>query len=597
MNPNSNASISKLAARATFVVLLLALSYAHLTILFRGLSTEEGMEQAVIGREVARGNGLQTKVIRPSAIRLARENNNEKASLDEAKSNTYFAPLQPILLGTIFKLQGAVEFQSIEDEEMIYGLDRTVALFSIICFFLGITMTYFLVGRIFDSRIAASVAFMMLFCSLFWDFATSGMAQMLMLFLFSTGSYFAYRALENSEEEQNGLIFGSLAALFFALLAVTHYLAIWIMVGYAVAAAIFIQPKGFAGIIAFVTLILALILPIGNNISTTGTVGGLAFLDVYEGLQGQGEIAQRSLGPVVLNLGQIPLRLTRLALLQTENLYLFLGSIIAAPAFFVALLHNFKKPSIANFRWVLFLMWICAAFGMGIFGLKNGAQSYNQLHILFAPLMAAYGLALITVLWGRLDIFDSAPFLRNAHLIVLVAISAGPYLLKTPFDAYNLLKQGNSNQQFPPNYPPYAPSVLDDSIVAFSDEEEIVFTDQPAAVAWYTDRPSILLPFRLESMEELEDMADAEGRDIAGTLITPKSNGERTLSGLARNYGDYLSIMLDGWAASASGTGDPRLVSRNDKDMQDFFGRYPYTNFLLFQGDPMIYYSSRRLDK
>ena len=58
----------------------------------------------------------------------------------------------------------------------------------------------------------------------------------------------------------------------------------------------------------------------------------------------------------------------------------------------------------------------------------------NQIHILFAPLMSAYGLAMISILWARLGIAQRIDSLRHAHLIMIVAISAGPMLLSIPQD-------------------------------------------------------------------------------------------------------------------------------------------------------------------
>ena len=51
--------------RLAFYALAIGLALIHVFITFRGLSTAAGMEQAQLAREIARGNGYQTKVIRP----------------------------------------------------------------------------------------------------------------------------------------------------------------------------------------------------------------------------------------------------------------------------------------------------------------------------------------------------------------------------------------------------------------------------------------------------------------------------------------------------------------------------------------------------
>ena len=214
---------------------------------------------------------------------------------------------------------------------------------------------------------------------------------------------------KSSEEGGLTLVHALLAAVFFALLCLTHWLAIWIVIGYSVAAAIFIKPRGVAGILALVAVILVAIFPVLQNIKTSGHPGGTGVLVLFEGLAGSEEYAMRSYETVPLNLRQLSVNTLRLTVSQSKDLFSYFGGIIAAPIFFVALLHPFKRASISNFRWVILLMWIFAALGMALFGLRDGATSSNQLHLLFAPLMGAYGLAMLSVLWSRLAFTKTRP--------------------------------------------------------------------------------------------------------------------------------------------------------------------------------------------
>lgn len=594
MSNNGPANLATVAMRAVFFILMVAMATAHVTVLFRGLDSPQGMEQATIGREVARGNGLVTKFIRPAAIRQNQESSNKTGTLADACYNTYHAPLQPLLLGAIFRMQGAQDFEAyrLDEKEYIYSLDRVVAGFSIVCLLLAIGVTYLLVCRIFDSAIASTTALLMLFCELFWQVSMSGLPQMLMLLLFTCGNYFAYRALEASEEGGLALVHALLAAAFFSLLCLTHWIAIWIVIGYAIAAAIFIKPRGVAGIIALFAVILAVIVPIIQNVKISGTPGGTAFLVLFEGLSDSEEYAMRSLDTVSLNLRQLVIYVARSMVSQTKDLYAYFGAILAAPIFFVALFHPFKRAVISNYRWVLLIMWIPAVLGMGLFGLKTGETSSNQLHLLFAPLMGAYGLAMLSILWSRLSFTKTSPLLGNAHLVLVIIISASPFLLRMPFDVVEALSDKEQNA---PNYPPYAPSILDDAIVDFANEDEIIASDQPWAVAWYTDRHSVWLPLKLSDFEKIETMADSENRPIVGVLTTPISSGTRPLNETAKYYGEYLSLMLDGWALLATNSNEREIVSKKDKNLQTFFSRYPYPTVLIWRQSPMVFYSSRSL--
>lgn len=592
MKSTNLANTTTLIMRVVFFILMLVLAWLHVDRLFPGLTTPTGMEQAQIAREVARGNGLVTKVIRPAAVRQNDGATDGDGTLVDAARNTYHAPLKPLLLGAVFKAVGAQNFSDFRPgtNEYVYRLDRVAAGFEIVCFLLAIGVSYVLVSRIFDPRIATTTAILMLLCNLMWDFSTSGLPQMLMLLLFSSGCYFAFRAFEASESQKLALIHSIVAAVFFALLCLTNWVAIWIVIGYAVAAAIFIRPRGIAGIIAFVVLLLASIVPVLQNLETSGVPGGTAFLAIFSGLGGSEEVAMRN-----LEVGELPLRTLTLSLIQlstgqTAQLFAFLGGIIAAPIFFLSLLHPFKSKPISNFRWAILLMWVVATFGMGLFGLKEDALSASQLHILFAPLMAAYGLAMITVLWTKLSIVETMPALRNVPFVAIILISGSPLLLSVPLDS---IRAFSRDQVETPAYPPYAPSILDDSLVDLVEPTEIVASDQPWAVAWYADRRSLWLPMELSDLALLEKRAEDEGTPIVAVLITPISGGMKPFMETNGLYRQYLSLILDGWASVATENLQDKLVSNRDRDMTNFRGRYPNCIPLSFRYSPMLLYTNR----
>ena len=68
---------AKILRRALFFVLLAGLAIVSLFLTFNGLSAPRGMEQAQIGREIARGNGYSTKVLRPMAMAQMKEANGQ----------------------------------------------------------------------------------------------------------------------------------------------------------------------------------------------------------------------------------------------------------------------------------------------------------------------------------------------------------------------------------------------------------------------------------------------------------------------------------------------------------------------------------------
>src|SRR5471032_3628069 len=69
---------------------------------FKGLPHEKAIEQAQIAREIARGHGFSTKMIRPAALwQFERELG---AFPLEQTPDTYHAPLNPYINALVFKM-------------------------------------------------------------------------------------------------------------------------------------------------------------------------------------------------------------------------------------------------------------------------------------------------------------------------------------------------------------------------------------------------------------------------------------------------------------------------------------------------------------
>ena len=101
----------------------------------------------------------------------------------------------------------------------------------------------------------------------------------------------------------------------------------------------------------------------------TGNLFGTAHYAIHDGLGTASEdYVMRSLTPVS---GGFPLKglllaILRSTLLQISSLHENFGAILVAPLFFLALLHPFKRSSLAAFRWLILLMWIFAGMGLSL---------------------------------------------------------------------------------------------------------------------------------------------------------------------------------------------------------------------------------------
>lgn len=589
--------------RILFFLFLIIFTLANLFPLFRGLDTPQAMEQAAIAREIARGEGFVTKMIRPLAYYEAEKTNKGRVPLT-AFRDTYHAPLNPLIMGAVLKLVGADKPGAwpMTTKELIFPLDRIIALVSTLFFLMSIGVTYLLVGRIFDAKIAGVTAVLMMLCDLMWQFSQSGLPQMLLLLLFSCGLYFTYRALEAQEEGRVSFGPAILGAAFFVLMALAHWMAIWIFLGYAIFVAVAFKPRGAVALAALAMLAIAIAFPLIRANGITGQPFGTGFYVFYNGLGGAAEssvMRNHDLNSEPLSIDGLLVKILATTLVQASDLLPFLGGILAAPIFFLALLHPFKRRTIAHFRWGILLMWLFGALGMAVFGIDREHSTHpNQIHILFAPVMAAYGLAFISILWSRLDVVANVPFLRNAHFIVVVILSAAPMLLAVPNRARLAMQFSENGFPWPQYRADVMTKLLPTLLKAHAGSAEtgtkVVVSDQPWAVAWYADTVSVWLPKTRKGFEKMEGDADSLGTPFVGILTTPSSFDSATPSVIRGQYGEFISLIFNGYINMAAAPGKdnhPVNILELDPKLQRIASRYNLKEGLI--GGDFVWYGSR----
>jgi len=114
--------------RAIFTVLLIGLFMLHTVFSFDGLTSRTGIDQAQAAREVARGNGLTTKFIRPITLGQMKEQEKEINLLHIPE--TYHSPLNILVYAGVLKMVGADDFENhkMEVNDKLYKLDRVIAI-------------------------------------------------------------------------------------------------------------------------------------------------------------------------------------------------------------------------------------------------------------------------------------------------------------------------------------------------------------------------------------------------------------------------------------------------------------------------------------
>jgi hypothetical protein len=512
---------------------------------FKGLPHEKAIEQAQIARELARGHGFSTKVIRPAALWQFEKELGQFPL--ERTPDTYHAPLNPFINSIVFRLMdrtnSAMKWMSnkweyfdrytyegmMTSKQVVYAYDRIIAFTQLIFFLLAVLVNYFTAKRLFDERLAVFSMGLMLVCQRFWDYVMSGLPQMLMLLLFSLAAHCMVRAIEARVAGRKHLPWLIGVAALFGLLALAHALTIWLFVGALTFVVFYFRPRGRDSLIMMTVFLMFYGPWMVRNQRVCGSPVGLGW---YSGLyQVRGtetqimrsmEMPLKGVSPTVFR-AKIQSQIVE----QMNGIYGFLGKSLLAPIFFVALLHLFKRPETSVFRWYIVSMWLWGVFGMAVFGMPDTTPTKsNDLHILFVPLMICYGLALVLVMWTRLDI--NVRLIRHAFIALLFIISGFPFL-----DQF--LKLIGPTTPPPVAWPPYVPPYI--AILAkWTRENEIITSDMPWAVAWYADRQSLWLPMTVRDWIELNDYNQLKGH-IVGLHLTPITGNREFISEIMK--GEY----------------------------------------------------------
>ncbi len=503
-------------------------SFAFLFVNFKGLGTQAGMEQAVVAREIARGNGFSTKALRPAALWQI-ENHQGELPQDRIPE-TYHAPGAPFVNAialAVFKNTWAAAPQ--KKGNFVFAQDRVIAAVAVICFLLAVLISFFTLKTLFDLRIAALSTAMVLLIDTFWEYALSGLPQMLMLLLVTAAIHFLVLAMQSQERGGRIDVPLALSGLMLGLLFLTHHGMILVFVGAMVFASIWFRPRGLSALWMAGFFLLCAVPWIVRNMMVTGNPTGIAYMAMLEGIGSSEAMHMRTYGPpdlVNFGLGTIRARLRTGFSAQIGDIVQLLGVSIAAPVFFVSLIHSFRKTITAAARWLVLALWLGATLAAVLLGGASAAElDANQFQLLFIPAMTAYGVAFLLVLWNRLSV--GLPVLRWAFIALL-------FLLPV----FNFLASVLPSRSGKIHWPPYFPAAI--SQVGGKDgwmkPEELTSSDMPWAVAWYADRDCLWLPKRLTDFYEFNDFLRLD-RPVKALFLSPISS-DVSLSG-AIYRGDY----------------------------------------------------------
>ncbi|MFZ4779501.1 MAG: ArnT family glycosyltransferase [Terrimicrobiaceae bacterium] len=513
-----------------FGVLIIALSLLYLFVQFRGLENSSAMDQAQIARNLAAGRGFTTDYIRPVALRIIqRQAGQESTNVDLSRfPDFYQSPLSPWI--NSFALRMVKGQWKMTNTDIIYIGDRMVAATAMLFFILSVGVWYFVIAKLFDSKLALFACAAVLLTDLMWQFSLSGLPQMLVLFLFSLASLATLLAIESHQKEQTGIMIGWLigAGISLGLMTLAHGLSFWIFLGWFIFAAVYFRPRGLVALAAVAAYLLVIAPWMVRNVQVCGNPFGLAIYGAFYKAKPEDtflramEASPKDSGSSLKSKGREGI------ISQGRQISALLGLNAAAGAFFLALFHPFRSRKTFVFKWCLLLMWFCAVVGMAFFQ-PSGEVSENQFHVLFIPLFVGYGIAFLFVLWNRLEL--GSPLLRVVFICGILFVCGVPLLLR-------LLTGDNLRIQWPPYVPPLI-AVLGD----WFDEDEVICSDMPWAVAWYARRKSLLLPETVTSFNEIHDYGQTV-QPICGLYLTPVTGNQRLFADIYKGAYKEWALLI-----------------------------------------------------
>ncbi len=513
---------------------------------FQNFSTQEGMDNAQLARNIAHGEGYTTDFVRPLSMYLVKEKDPQRSARVTDHPDLANPPLYPVLLAGWLK---AFPFDYGVTQERQYEKnlgDLYVSWFNQICFFVAAFILYRLAKRLFDAGIAFLATAVFIGTELFWKFSISGQSTMLLIVLLLALVWClvvmeqATRADAPPVEGEPQLPprgmgwYAGMAALVGVLLglgALTRYSYAWLIFPVAgFLLAYFPKRRLVLPFVAVLTFLLVFTPWLVRNYNSSGNFFGVAGYALVEGSgRLQGTVLSRSFFESQtehdLALSQVDVGdFTRKLVVNTteilQNDLPKLGGNWITAFFLASLLIPFRSSTLSRLRYFLIvsLLLFIAVQALGRTYLTTVTPVFNSenLLVLLAPLLFIFGVGMFTILLDQIEL--PFPQLRTVANGLLILVASAPLILAF----------------FPPRtspvaYPPYHPKVVQ-MWSNFLKIDEAMMSDMPWAVAWYGQRTAVWNTLDIPTFYTIND----EQKTISALYITSFTSDQRLASELLR---------------------------------------------------------------
>ena len=543
------------------VLLVLGVGILYNTRAWTNFSTPEAMDSAQLARNIATGKGYTTLFIRPLSMFLVQANNVTKqvptdTAPDPAQVKTGHPdlanpPVYPFVLAGLMKI---VPFHYPVDLKSPiwanggnfwrYQPDFIIGIFNDVLFLASTVAVFFIGKKLFDASVARLAAILTFGCAVLWRFSASGLSTMLLLLIF-LGLVWCILKIEEfaRDAEPDGILilfFSVVAGILTGIGGLTRYSFGWTIIPVALFLILFSGSRKFINVIAaFVAFAIVLAPWIARNISICGAPFGTAGYAVLEGAPGF--LLERSMHPVFP--AMMPSFYLHKFLVNFrpifENELMKLGGNWLSILFFAGLMLGFNRPAARRMRY--FLLMCLATFivvqALGQTGLSDQSPEINgeNLLVLTAPLAFIFGTAFFFILLDQM-VLPMAE-LRYVVIGIFVAICCLPLFFAIWFKVPT-----------PVRYPPYYPPDIQ-KIAGLMNENELIMSDVPWAVAWYGQRQCAWIT--TDDTDEFYALNDYI-KPVTGLYLTTQTMDDRLVT-------DCLRTGPNSWGHFVLGA-----LSRND---------------------------------
>jgi len=462
-----------ICAIAAFGVAFLYLVY-HAT-QFDDLRDINALDMAQVARNLSRGDGFTTKLIRPLTLAISQS--------IEGHPELTMSPLHPLLAAGFFKLFGANA--------------RVMAWECGICFLLTIGITYWLAIRVFDTQVAGLAVAMAATNMTLLQYAISGLETSLLTLLVTLLFFLLFM---HWKAQRHRLLLSAVCGAVAGLIYLTQYA--WVIIWLPAVVVIFFNAQNkrkFANVAVFVIISVLVVMPwFVRNYNITGNP--LFTYRWTEAIMGtwshSGNTVYRSWDVPTEGVLAFTIQSPREVYHKMRNSLLYLrptvtsvGGPFIVAFFWVAILIPLGGVGFERVRKALYASFVLLIVLLSVLGPSP------RLVTPLSPIVTVIGLALFCQLLdrrlGRMPERERNRW-RALGIGLLVAVHVLPLALTMM-----------------PGFPTYyahgaALQRAADELDCFVEEGRPVVTDVPWVVAWYGDRPALWLPHRAVDMRRIE---------------------------------------------------------------------------------------------